>query len=344
MSRGPARRLGATVVAALAALAPAATGLSAQDASRITAGLLGRHVSVLADDSMRGRATPSPQLEQAAAYVEAAFRHAGLDPAGDGGSFIQRYRLGRDTLASGPTAPNVAALLRGRDPALRGEVVAVVAHMDHTGAAGEGRGCPGTPADPVCNGADDNASGTSAVLALAEAFAAQQGRPRRSVLFLVVSGEERGLLGSRAFVSHPTVLLESLVALVNLDMIGRNRPDSVYLNGWGKSTISELVRRLAAQHPELGLNVGPDEEDRPQTPADSDHFPFQRVGIPYVFFYVGGHPDYHGPGDEPARLDADKAARVTRLAFYTLWELAESGSRPKWDPAARRLNVVARKR
>jgi len=319
--------------------------LAAQDPSRITAELMARHVRALADDSMRGRATLSPEIEKAAAYVAAAFARAGLDPAGEGGAYIQRFTVGHDTAAaSRRTAPNVVGLLHGRDPALRGEVVAVVAHMDHVGVAGRDRGCSAVGADSVCNGADDNASGTAGVLALAEAFAAQEVQPRRSILFLAVSGEERGLLGSRAFVARPSVPLDSMVALVNLDMIGRNRSDSVYLNGWGKSTISDLVRELAAQHRELGLAVGPDEEDRPQTPGDSDHFPFQRQGVPYVFFYAGGHPDYHAPGDEPARLDADKAARVARLAFYTMWEVAERAGRPKWDPAARRLNVVERKR
>jgi Zn-dependent M28 family amino/carboxypeptidase len=306
---------------------------------------MARHVRALADDSMRGRATLSPEIEKAAAYVAAAFARAGLEPAGEAGAYIQRYTVGRDTAAASlRTAPNVVGLLRGRDPALRGEVVAVVAHMDHVGVAGRDRGCSAVGADSVCNGANDNASGTAGVLALAEAFAAQPVRPRRSILFLVVSGEERGLLGSRAFVARPSVPLDSMVALVNLDMIGRNRPDSVYLSGWGKSTISGLVRELAAQHGELGLAVGPDEEDRPVSPGDSDHYPFQRQGVPYIFFFAGSHSDYHSPGDEFALLDADKAARVTRLAFYTMWEVAERTGRPKWDPAARRLNVVERKR
>ena len=333
-----------TLAFAAAFLCAVGGAAAAQDLSRITAAVIAHHVSVLADDSMRGRATPSPELEQAAAYAARAFARAGLVPLGDDGTFLQRYVIGRDTaVASRRTAPNVVGLLRGRDSALAGEVVAVVAHMDHTGTAGGG-GCAAAGTDVICNGADDNASGTSGVLALAEAFAAQPTRPRRSVLFLVVSGEERGLLGSRAFVNRPAVPLDSIVALVNLDMIGRNRPDSIYLNGWGKSTISGLVRELAAQHRELGLDVGPDEEDRPQTPADSDHFHFQRRGVPYVFFYAGGHPDYHRPGDEPARLDADKAARVTRLAFLTMWEVADRGGVPKWDPASRRLNVVTGKR
>lgn len=311
---------------------------AAQDPQLITADLIARHVGALAADSMRGRATPSPELEKAAAYVATAFRLAGLEPTGDSGEYVRRYPMGRDSTAPRPLAPNVIGVLPGRDTTLRGEYVAVVAHMDHLGV---GRPVKG---DSIYNGADDNASGTAGVMMLAAAFASQPQRPRRSVLFLVVSGEERGLWGSRAFVSHPIVPLDSIVGLVNLDMIGRNRPDSVYLNGWGKTSISDLVRRLAAAHPELGLAVGPDVEDRPQTPADSDHYPFQHEGVPYVFFYTGEHADYHRPSDEPSRMDADKAARVTRLALYTLWALADQRARPKWDPAARRRNVLPRKR
>ena len=310
----------------------------AQDPSLITAALVERHVGLLAADSMRGRATPSPELDQAAAYVAAQFRHAGLRPAGDSGDYVQRYPVGRDLGASRPLAPNVIGVLPGRDPALRGEFALVVAHMDHLGVR------PPLGGDSIFNGADDNASGTAGVMALAEAFAAQRPPPRRSVLFLVVSGEERGLLGSRAFVERPGVPLDSVVGLVNLDMIGRNRPDSVYLNGWCKSSISDLVRQLALSHPELGLAVGPDVEDRPQTPADSDHYPMQRQGVPYIFFYTGDHADVHRPSDAPERLDADKAARVTRLAFFTLWEIAERPARPTWDEGSRRLNVPLRER
>jgi hypothetical protein len=301
---------------------------------RITAEVVAGHVFTLAHDSMRGRATPSRGLELAASYVESVYRRAGLMPAGENGRYQQRFPVAGEPTKG--TAPNVVAVLRGRDLALAGQYVAVVAHMDHVGV----RPRPGV-SDSIFNGADDNASGTAGLLAIAEAFAGQAPRPRRSVLFLAVSGEERGLLGSSYFVQWPTVPLDSIVALVNLDMIGRNRPDSVYLNGWGKSAVAELVRQIAASTPGLGLAVGPDPEDRPITPADSDHYPFQRRGIPYAFFYTGAHPDYHRAGDEPERVDADKAARVARLAYLTLQSLADSPGRPAWDTDARRLNVGA---
>ncbi len=306
---------------------------AAAQASRITPALMQRHIAVLADDSMRGRRTPSPELERAADYAEGVLRRVGVRPAGEGGTYRQRFPASRDTLLGEPSAPNLVAVSPGQGP-LAGEYVAVVAHFDHVGV---GRPLAG---DSIYNGADDNASGTAGVLALAEAFGAGATSPRRSILFLLVSGEERGLLGSRWYAGHPTVPLDRVVGLVNLDMISRNRPDSVYLNGWGKSTISDLVRRLATEHTELGLGVGPDEEDRPVTPADSDHYPFQRLGIPYIFFYTGPHADYHRAGDHADRTDSDKAARVARLAYYTLAEMAGTSERPAWTPEARSLNVL----
>ena len=294
--------------------------------TRITPELMARYIGVLADDSMRGRATPSPQIELAARYVEQVFRAAALRPAGDSGGYVQRFPAG------GGTAPNVAGIRPGGDRRLAGEYVIVVAHLDHIGV---GRPVNG---DSIRNGADDNASGSAGLMAIAEAFAAAP-PPRRSVLFLSVSGEERGLLGSRWYAAHPTIPIDSVIGLINLDMISRNRPDSIFLNGWGKSTLSALVVRLAAEHPDLGLSAGPDIEDRPVTPADSDHWPFQHLGVPYIFFYSGEHPDYHGVGDEPRRADGDKASRVARLAYYTLLELANAPSRPAWDPAARQRNV-----
>lgn len=320
-------------------------GQLAAQATRITPEIIAEHVGVLAHDSMRGRATPSPEIEMAAAYVERWFTRFGLEPAGDSGRFQQRFPVRRARTDAtggtrtqqppdGDTGPNVVAVLRGRDPELAREYVLLVAHFDHTGI---GRPVDG---DSIRNGADDNASGTAGLLAIAQAFAGARQRPLRSILFLAVSGEERGLLGSRWYAEHPTVPIENIVGLVNLDMISRNRRDSVYLNGWGKSTISDLVRRLAVEHPELGLAVGPDPEDRPVTPADSDHWPFQRLGVPYIFFYTGPHPDYHRPGDHPDRIDAFKASRVARLAYYTIETLANTRARPEWDPQSRALNVV----
>jgi hypothetical protein len=183
----------------------------------ITAVDLAARVGALAHDSMRGRATPSPELEAAARWAASEFASFGLQAEGDVG-YLQWYLAAPGDPAE---AVNVIGRLAGSDPALRDEFVVIAAHFDHLGV--------GEPVaeDSVYNGADDNGSGTAAVLELAEAFASLATPPRRSVLFVLFSGEERGLLGSSYYSEHPAAPMASTTAMINLDMLGRNWPDRV---------------------------------------------------------------------------------------------------------------------
>jgi Zn-dependent M28 family amino/carboxypeptidase len=225
----------------------------------------------------------------------------------------------------GAAAPNVVGILPGADPSLRGEFVLLVAHMDHLGV-----GAP-VGGDSIMNGADDNASGTAGVLELARAFGGLGERPRRSLVFLLVSGEEEGLWGSIYYVTHPAVPLDRTVAAINLDMIGRNAPDWVYVLGAELSSLGTTIQRVADLHPELDL--------RPVAVAQplrgSDHVPFAYGGVPVAFFHSGLHPEYHTPLDEDSLVDGDKAARIARLAFYVALDVAGQSSRPAWNPGAR---------
>jgi Zn-dependent M28 family amino/carboxypeptidase len=186
--------------------------------------------------------------------------------------------------------------------------------------------------DSIYNGADDDASGTSALLEIAEAFASMPEPPGRSLVFLAVSGEEKGLLGSRWFTDHPTIPLDRVVANVNIDMIGRNATDSVVVIGMEYSSLGSLVREVAAEHPEIGISVMPDPWPEERFFFRSDHFNFARKEIPALFFFAGVHDDYHRPSDEVEKIDGDKAARVARLIFYTAQALAEDAEAPRWDP------------
>ncbi|HUE76555.1 MAG TPA: M20/M25/M40 family metallo-hydrolase [Longimicrobiales bacterium] len=466
--------------------APASSAV-ADAAASITAADMARRIGVLAHDSMRGRDTPSPELEAAADYLSAQFRTMGLEPAGDDGTFLARWvfdvvamdvdqtfiraddagndarygrdffmlpsaqnlieapafyvgaageirqlpadargaimvfempgvdvdlawqqqlvggvqaammngaagvvailepefpagligqladataaqdapipvlgvtaELGRALLSAGggdpaeirasgtPTAlgttfqiastrtreqhtpPNVVALLRGSDPGLRDTYVVLSAHFDHVGV-----GNPDETGDSIYNGADDNASGTAAILEMAEAFAALPEPPARSVVFLAVSGEEHGLLGSMAWVEDPTVDIDNVVANVNLDMVGRNAPDTVIGIGQEYSDLEDVLRDITAAHPELGLNVIRDPKPEERFFFRSDQLAFIQKGIPAVFFNTDDHEDYHEPSDEPARIDADKAARVARLAFYLAYAIATNPEAPEWTP------------
>lgn len=225
-------------------------------------------------------------------------------------------------------APNVVAVLPGSDPALRNEYVVVSAHMDHVGV-----GQPDASGDSIYNGADDDASGTTALLEVAQAMAQLRERPRRSIIFLHVSGEEKGLLGSEWFSEHPTVPLGQIVANVNVDMIGRNNPDSVVVIGKTYSTLGETTNRIAAEHPELGLTLSDDLWPEERFFFRSDHYNFARKEIPSIFFFSGVHADYHRPSDEVEKIDTDKAARISRIVFYLVHDIANAAERPRWHAA-----------
>jgi hypothetical protein len=217
-------------------------------------------------------------------------------------------------------ALNVCAVLRGSDEALREEAVVFSAHMDHMGTRVDG---------DVFNGADDNASGSAAFLEVAEAFAAGE-RPRRSVIFLSVSGEELGLWGSKHYAENPTWDLESLVANVNIDMIGR----VAELSGANEISItpsyrhpkfSSIARGAAALADRFGMGL----TNGDQFYERSDHYNFAVRGVPVVFFCDGEHEDYHQVSDTADKLDYEKIQKVARLAFWIGHEVANDDERPR---------------
>lgn len=228
---------------------------------------------------------------------------------------------------------NTVGWIEGSDPVLRYEYVVFTAHMD---GLGTGRPVAG---DSIYNGADDNASGTAAIVELAQAFARAETRPRRSLVFMTVSGEEKGLWGSRWYAEHPLFPLGRTVANLNVDMIGRNWEDTVVAIGKGESSLGSTVDRVAAEHPDLGLAVIDDPWPAERFYYRSDHVNFARAGVPILFFFSGVHEDYHRPSDEPGMLGYEKMARIGRLMYHLGWEVAEAEERPRWDPEAYRRVV-----
>lgn len=324
--QSPAPSPGGTPVASLALDSAALRAASAT----ITPEDMYARISLLAADSMGGRDTPSAGLETAAAYLAAEHTRFGLDPAGENGTFYQRYPFVPRVVPVGMArqqsmAPNVAAVLRGSDPVLRDEYVILSAHFDHVGTGFPVNG------DSIYNGADDNGSGTSALLEVAEALASMPVAPRRSVIFLHVSGEEHGLLGSRYYSDNPTVPLPAIVANINVDMIGRNSPDSIVVIGKNYSSLGPLTEKVGRDHPEIGLTIADDIWPEERFFFRSDHYNFARLEIPSIFVFAGVHDDYHQPSDEVEKIDADKAARVARMIFHTVLEIANAPGRPEWD-------------
>ena len=225
------------------------------------------------------------------------------------------------------TAPNVVAVLEGSDPALRDEYVVFSAHMDHVGV-----GAPDASGDSIFNGADDDASGTVAVVEIAEAMASLPTPPRRSLLFLLVSGEEKGLWGSEYFASNPTVPPDRMVAALNMDMVGRNWTDTIVAIGKEHSDLGATLERVNGAHPELRMTAIDDLWPEESFYTRSDHYNFAVKGVPILFFFNGTHEDYHGRDDEVERIDGEKAARIARLVFYLGAELANAAERPVWNP------------
>jgi hypothetical protein len=235
-------------------------------------------------------------------------------------------------------APNVVGVLEGSDPTLKGEYIVLSGHMDHVGTAGTGR-CRAQGADSICNGADDDASGTIAVVEAAQAFAMLQPRPKRSLIFLTVSGEERGLWGSDYFASHPPVAIDRIVADLNMDMVGRNWKDTIVVIGKEHSDLGSTLATVSARHPELHMAAIDDIWPSENFYFRSDHYNFARRGVPILFFFNGTHADYHRPSDEVAKIDAEKESRIVKLVFYLGLELANTAQKPKWNPNSYRQIV-----
>jgi len=233
--------------------------------------------------------------------------------------------LAYETVAE-TTAPNVVGVLEGSDPQLKNEYIVYSAHMDHVGV---GRAVNG---DSIFNGADDDASGTIAVVELAEAFAKLDPKPKRSVIFLTVSGEEKGLWGSAHFAANPTVPMEQIVANLNADMVGRNWRDTIVVIGKEHSDLGETLNRVNAAHPELGMTAIDDIWPEENFYGRSDHINFARRGVPILFFFNGTHPDYHRPSDQVEKIDAEKESRIVQLMLYLGIDIANAAERPKWNP------------
>jgi len=334
--RGPAAAI-AVVCAIACALVQAACGDAAGPdyvaaAASITAGDMRGWIAALSHDSMRGRWTPSPELDKAAATIAARFQQLRLEPPFNG-DFVQIYPvIEADTQPPPyPEAPNVAAIVRGSDAALRGEYVLLVAHMDHVGTwATGGTRCTPVGADSLCNGADDNASGTAAIIEIAEALTLLKVAPRRSIMLLLTSGEEHGMHGASYFVANPPVPISQIVAAVSLDMISRNSPDTITGIGLPYTTLGSAMQAQALAHPELGLEVVGDLWPGSNLFYRSDHIRFANVGVPSLFFFSGPTLETHTAANTVDLVDADKAARVARLAFYLACAVAEEPARPQW--------------
>jgi hypothetical protein len=271
------------------------------------------------------------------------------DVAGFNFNAAKSLNFSEETAGETLYTQNVVAIWEGSDPVLRNEMVAVGAHYDHVGNS-PSMGCRPVNGDSLCNGADDDGSGTVGVLSIAEALAKAPKKPKRSVLFVWHCGEEKGLWGSRYFAQYPTssVDLSKVVAQLNIDMIGRSKkagdtnPKNAELSGEneiyviGSKMMSTQLGDLSEAVNKSYLNIQYNYRyDDPKDPNRfffrSDHFNYAQKGIPIIFWFDGVHEDYHQPGDSPDKIDYNKMEKVSRTVFATMYELADAKSRPTVD-------------
>jgi hypothetical protein len=305
-----------------------------------------RLLGALAHDSMEGRATATLGSERAARFIAAELERAGVRPAGDSGYFQRvpvawverdgRRRLtllpslaARDTMALGAraNAVNVVGIIEGADPVVREEVVLIGAHYDHVGIRRN------ESPDSIFNGADDDASGVVAVLAVARALAAGP-PPRRTVIVAATTGEEVGLLGTRWYVTTPVRPLQSMVANMEIEMIGR--PDSLaggpgrgWLTGYERSTMGEMFAAA-------GLPIVPDKRLDQQFFMRSDNIAYARAGIvAHTLSSYNMHSDYHTPRDEVSRVDFAHMTQLVDVAVRAARLLADSPTKPEWKPGGK---------
>lgn len=296
--------------------------------------------------------TPVPSITASAGLVavlfdneqvsgEEIFKRVQTHEAGEAFALKKSISFEVATTSAALQTQNVVAILEGSDPVLKKEYVAVGAHYDHVGV-GTGTG------DVIYNGADDDGSGTTAVLAMADAFAKLTPRPKRSLLFVWHAGEERGLWGSDYVTRFPPVPIEQIVTQLNIDMIGRSRkaddtkaenkeltgPDEVYVIGskMMSTDLGETSERVNKDYLNLHFNY---KYDDPKDPNRfffrSDHYNYARKGVPIIFYFSGVHEDYHKPSDSVEKIDFEKMEKITRTVYAMALTLADAPMRPRVD-------------
>ncbi len=278
-------------------------------------------IRFLADDARQGRGVGTDGLDAAADYIAERFQEIGLEPVA--GSYFQEFRLD-------PTAPalahsgigaadvkNVVGFLPGTG-AIAFELVVMGAHYDHLGLGGSGSLDPDSTG-VVHNGADDNASGTAALIEAARLLAGREENNRRSVLFIAFTAEELGLLGSDYYVKNPLLPLADTYAMINMDMVGRMRDNKLITIGTGSAT--QMLRLLAAANEEFGLQLSPVADPW----GRSDHSSFYAANLPVVHLFTDVHEEYHRTTDDWQTINIEGIATVAGFAAEVAWTMATAG-------------------
>ncbi len=314
------------------------TDFAAKYAKTITAKDLGKHLFIYASDEFEGRNTGEPGQKKAVKYLKDFYVSQGIASPLGGDDYFQEvpseYLSNNRRGMTLKDSENVVAFIKGTEKP--DEIVVISAHLDHEGVKnGE-----------IYNGADDDGSGTVAILEIAEAFkqAADAGKgPKRSILFLHVTAEEKGLLGSKYYTENPIFPLANTVTNLNIDMIGRvddrhkGNPNYVYLIGSDKlsTELHNISEAMNKKYTNIDLDYKYNDDNDPNRfYYRSDHYNFAKHNIPIIFYFNGTHADYHRPTDTPDKINYEMLENRTRLVFHTAWEVANRENRVVVDKAA----------
>ncbi|WP_299060695.1 M28 family metallopeptidase [uncultured Polaribacter sp.] len=300
-------------------------------AASITAKKLKEHVYIFASDAFEGRNTGEPGQKKAVKYLKDFYVNNNIASAFGTDNYYQKVPakfLNKNSRRGKlKDSENVLGFIKGTEKP--DEIVVISAHLDHEGVKN----------GQVYNGADDDASGSMAILEIAAAFkkAEKAGKgPKRSILFLHVTGEEKGLLGSKYYTENPIFPLANTVCNLNIDMIGRvddlHKADSNYVYLIGSDRLSTQLHQVSdsinAKYTQINLDYRfNDINDPNRFYYRSDHYNFAKHNIPVIFYFNGTHEDYHKPTDTPDKIEYDLLAKRTRLIFHTAWGIANRKQR-----------------
>ncbi|MDH7446791.1 M28 family metallopeptidase [Aquimarina sp. 2201CG14-23] len=298
-------------------------------AETITSNELKTYLFKFAGDEFEGRDTGEPGQKKAADFLKEAYKKMGIPSPMGGDDYFQE--IPESYFRGGiKSSENVLAYIKGTEKP--DEIVVISAHYDHVGMDNKGN---------VFNGADDDGSGTVSMLEIAEAFveASKNGHgPKRSILFLHVTGEEKGLYGSKYYTENPVFPLENTVTDLNIDMIGRidkahegdDKSNYVYLIGSDRlsTELHNLSEEVNDKYTKLNLDYTYNAKDDPNRfYYRSDHYNFAKHNIPIIFYFNGVHDDYHQISDTPDKIEYDLMTKRAKLVFYTAWEVANRENR-----------------
>jgi len=280
-----------------------------------------KHDRYLASDKLEGRFPGTEGNNQAATYIAKHFKKYGLQAFKE--NYFQAFKLFakpdiNKVKSDSASTQNVVGFIEGSDPVLKKEFIVIGAHYDHLGWGGKGTGSKKKDTLAIHNGADDNASGVAALLSIAEQVTQLKTTTKRSIIFISFSGEEEGLLGSKYFLNHPPVPLESIKVMINMDMVGRlNDKNELYMGGAG--TFPEGVALMT----KLGEGSGLHPVVFAGDVGGSDHVSFFKKGISVIGLHTGGHPQYHTPEDDANLINKQGGALVATYVYHALIAIAD---------------------